>query len=89
VTIENSGQAKTVAMAESMSNFAEHLIRHIHQPVFDKTGLTGTYDFQFIWDPDAPASAPFEKALGLKLDRHKAPVDILVIDHAEKKPVEN
>lgn len=89
VTIKNSDQAKTVALAESMSSFAEHLIRHIHQPVFDKTGLTATYDFQFIWDPDAPASGPFEKALGLKLERHKTPVDILVIDHAEKKPVEN
>jgi uncharacterized protein (TIGR03435 family) len=89
VTIRNSDHAKTVAIVESMSSFAEHLTRHIRQPVFDKTGLTGTYDFQFIWDPDAPASASFEKALGLKLERHKAPVDTLVIDRAEKKPVEN
>ena len=29
------------------------------------------------------------EGLGLKLDRRKAPIDVLVIDHIEKRPTEN
>ncbi len=30
-----------------------------------------------------------EKQLGLKLEKHKRPVRVLVIDHIEEKPTEN
>jgi uncharacterized protein (TIGR03435 family) len=48
--------------------------------------------------PDAPAAEPvgtlslmdaIEKQLGLKLEMHKRPVPVLVIDHMEEKPIEN
>lgn len=46
--------------------------------------------------PDAPPDAPSGpsifaalEGLGLKLESRRAPLDILVIDHAEKAPVEN
>jgi uncharacterized protein (TIGR03435 family) len=34
-------------------------------------------------------SEALRKQLGLKLEKRKGPVDILVVDHAEKTPVAN
>jgi len=71
------------------------------RPVFDKTGLTGKYDFNLQWTPDdrpgdpAPsdASSPglytaLEEQLGLKLEPATGPVKIVIVDHIEK-PSEN
>jgi uncharacterized protein (TIGR03435 family) len=70
-------------------------------PVFDKTGLTGKYDFTLRYhgtrlsdrkaddmDPVQPLDVAIQDQLGLKLKRTKGPVQILVIDHIEK-PSEN
>jgi uncharacterized protein (TIGR03435 family) len=60
--------------------------------VVDRTGLTGRYDFALIFaiDPLAPdaGTAPdifhaVQEQLGLKLESAKAPVDVIVVDHAE------
>jgi len=71
-----------------------------HRPVFDKTGLTGHYDFTVKWllnqlgAADVPGSdlptlpAALQEQLGLKLESTTAPYDTIVIDHAEK-PSEN
>jgi uncharacterized protein (TIGR03435 family) len=67
------------------------------RPVIDATGLTGKYDFTLTFAPEgAPADtdgvnvfAAFEQQLGLKLDPRKLPVEEFVIDHVEKKPIEN
>ena len=70
--------------------------------IFDKTGLTGKYDFTLEWTPDdappamtggAPppdAGGPslftaLEEQLGLKLEPQKGPVDVVVIDHIERR----
>jgi uncharacterized protein (TIGR03435 family) len=43
--------------------------------------------------PDAQSSpnlfTALQDQLGLKLERRKGPVDLLVIDHMEKTPIEN
>jgi uncharacterized protein (TIGR03435 family) len=69
------------------------------RPVVDKTGLDGVYSFDLEWTPEGrtepEAGAPpsifvaLQEQLGLKLEAQKAPVDILVVDHAEKVPTEN
>jgi len=64
------------------------------RPVIDRTGLTGAYDFQLEWLPDddfppTPLSAALQQQLGLKLEAIKAPVEMLVIDRAEKVPSGN
>lgn len=67
------------------------------RPVVDKTGLTGSYDFDLQWaHEDAPAgdaAAPsiftaVQEQLGLKLESTKAPFETVIVDHAEK-PTEN
>jgi uncharacterized protein (TIGR03435 family) len=64
------------------------------RPVFDKTGLSGLYDFTLSWTPpnvqsDSAAAGPsivtaLEEQLGLKLQPTKATVDFLIIDQAER-----
>jgi uncharacterized protein (TIGR03435 family) len=68
--------------------------------VYDKTGLTGEYEFTLEFagsvlpggasDPAGPALfVALEKQLGLKLEKRTAGLDVLVIDHADKVPKEN
>jgi uncharacterized protein (TIGR03435 family) len=66
------------------------------QPVVDKTGLTGNYDFRLSYAPanDANSGLPdfftaVQEQLGLKLESQKIPVDFLVIDRIERVPTEN
>ena len=58
--------------------------------IVDKTGLTGSFDFDLDWtqDPSADASGPslftaLQEQLGLKLESARGPVEVLVIDGAE------
>jgi bla regulator protein BlaR1 len=87
-------------LAESLS-----LMTAVGRPVLDRTGLPGGYSFnadlynvpkglspvefkEAVVNSDAIFSTLPEQ-LGLKLEAQKAPTEILVIDHAEKAPVEN
>lgn len=66
-------------------------------PVVDDTGLSGAYDFELIYErPNRAGKVPPDdivpalplneaiKDLGLRLEKGKAPVEVLVVDHAEK-----
>jgi hypothetical protein len=68
----------------------------VDTPVVDMTGLTGRYDNPIHWrefnDPDNPESAiraALASQFGLALERRRAKVDFLVIDHLERTPIEN
>ncbi len=66
----------------------------LERPVLDKTGLTGQYDYELRWSvdqagagrADGPPSVvtAIQEQLGLKLESIKGPVEIFVIDHAER-----
>lgn len=71
----------------------------LQAPIADHTGLTGTYDLHMHYlpekrklDPNVELEPTVEQAiaeqLGLKLEKGKGPVEVLVIDHMEK-PSEN
>ena len=87
-----------------ISRVYETLYAWIPYLILDETGLRGRYDFDLNIAPYLEAySAPgpgglvdgsgaVNKALqplGLKLQLQKRPVEMLVIDHVEKTPVEN
>jgi uncharacterized protein (TIGR03435 family) len=87
-------------LADSLS-----LMTAVGRPVLDRTGLAGGYSFNAdLYNmPKGLSPAEFKDAmvnsdavfsalpeqLGLKLESQKAPIEILVIDHADKVPVEN
>jgi uncharacterized protein (TIGR03435 family) len=80
-------------------------MRTLDGPLADATGLTGKYDYTIFWsgpatsallgfnqaaDPDGPSIFDaVEDQLGLKIEKRKGPVQMLVVDHIEKKPTEN
>ena len=56
----------------------------LSEPVVDKTGLVGRYDFQLGWgdNPQTPdkISQAILQQLGLKLVAQKVPVEVMIID---------
>lgn len=85
----------------NMSN-GDGIVRGSPPPahVFDKTGLKGEFEFTLEFagsvlpgganDSLAPTLfVALEKQLGLRLERRKAALDVLVIDHADRVPTGN
>jgi len=72
----------------------------LDRQVYDKTGLTGNYDFTLTFEPPRSSSAEsdptgrpsiftaLQEQLGLKLEPTKGPLETVVIDHVER-PSEN
>jgi len=96
------GHLRTTVRAFPMSRIVELFqvqLRRWYQVnyLIDKTGLTGTYDFKLDYSnraPGADSTAPdflvaIEQQLGLKFEKTKLPVDVLVIDHIDKTPTDN
>ena len=87
------GGLSTADVASMLSNFLGG------RPVVDRTGLTGDYEFELRWEPDPPPAAgpdalfdldapalftALQEQLGLKLEATRGPVEVLVIDSAER-----
>jgi uncharacterized protein (TIGR03435 family) len=90
------------AVGWSMNALASALSPFVTRVVFDRTELTGLYDFTVTWTPDEvpqlPPDAPplsidpngptlftaLQEQLGLRLVSARAPVDVLVIDRAQR-----
>jgi uncharacterized protein (TIGR03435 family) len=78
----------------SMADLAQVLSFVTRRLVVDQTGLKGRYDFNLngslpSLDEDDDSAAPsifssVQAQLGLRLKSTKAPMDVLVIDHAER-----
>lgn len=86
------------SLRTSMVQFADLLDGSCPDPVVDLTGLKGRYDFTLdissylggMQPGDLPAvlNEALQKQLGLNLVHRKASLEVLVIDHVEKVPVE-
>ena len=91
------GISAIVGRGVSTSQLADELSADLDTFVSDQTGLTGKYYFGFkflsVQQPSDTADAPsifsvLQDELGLRLEKQKGPVEILVVDHYEK-PSEN
>jgi uncharacterized protein (TIGR03435 family) len=87
-----SGQGATMARLAGELSF-------VGRQVVDRTSLTGSFDVDLEWTPDSPGAAPspdagasiftaIQEQLGLKLEPSTAPLEVIVIDSAER-PAEN
>jgi uncharacterized protein (TIGR03435 family) len=92
----SAGVVAVTGRRVTMTQLAAALERHLGAFVTDETGLSGNYylGFEFAQenhppDVDLPTIFPALQDLGLKLEKRKGPVEVLVVDHVEKTPVEN
>lgn len=78
-----------------LANLVRLLSDQVGRTIVDKTGLNGNYDFKMTFAPDPAPGQPadsdgpsiftaVQQQLGLKLDAQKGPVEVLVIDSAQK-----
>lgn len=78
----------------SMAQLAQRLSRFLECPVLDRTGIDGSFDFEYQFgdatnDEDIPATLRIVmNGIGLDLVRGKGPVETIVVDHVER-PSEN
>lgn len=89
-----------VVQGKSIAEFCRMVEGQLGKPVTDATGLTGTYDFNLGWtlnnptvdastSEDAPTLLSAIHSLGLKLESHKEPLEVLVVDNVTAAPGDN
>ena len=86
---------------QPISRFTFMLTRRMDRPAIDMTGMKGLYTFTidlsglgFNGNPPQDTSAPsifttVQDNLGLRLEAQKAPIEVRVVDRAEKVPTAN
>lgn len=85
----------------TMAQLADFLSPMVQHPVFDRTGLPGTYKFPLEMsmeelgginatpDRSTPSIFTIVEELGLKLESRKEPVEVIIVESGNKIPIEN
>jgi uncharacterized protein (TIGR03435 family) len=94
-----SGHTRVKFIRYSMDQFAKWTRTQTKRPGVDRSGLAGVYDFYLEFgndigkteavDQGQEFSVAVQTQLGLKLVADKTEVDLLVIDHIDRKPTGN
>src|SRR6185437_16624744 len=98
----SGGVEHASANQATITQLIKYLSLGLKRPVVDNTGLSGLYNYNLDYaldlsanaDDVSTASAPdlitaVRQQLGMKLTAKKGPLEIIVIDGAEKTPIEN
>ena len=101
-TPKSTGWAAALGGNGTMPEIADTLARVVGRPVIDRTGMEGTFFYYLNYAPLTPQPADDEadlgppdiftavqEQLGLKLESKREPVEILMVDHAERVPTAN
>jgi uncharacterized protein (TIGR03435 family) len=92
------GHGTIVGQSVGLRLLVLNLSNQLDRQVIDKTGLTGSYDFELKWTPDTgPDGSPppsdtdapslftaLSDQLGLRLESTKGPVEVWVIDGVQR-----
>ena len=104
-----TGKLNLTGQGATLAQLTEFLSKELREPVVDRTGLTGRFNYFLNIEPyfteemrksGGPDGGPppdgasivataIQGQLGLKLESKKAPVEMIVVEHAEKAPTEN
>jgi uncharacterized protein (TIGR03435 family) len=85
--------AHLIGKGSSMEQLIYQLTGRMRTPVRDRTDLAGTFDYDVVFalnDLQVDATSPpplttaIQEELGLKLEKSKIPVEVLIVDHAER-----
>ena len=88
------GRGRIDARSITLDALAERLGRHLDLPVVNRTGLDGAFNILLEWTPDEsretdkPSIFTAVQQFGLRIAAQRVPVQVIVVDHAEK-PSEN
>lgn len=93
---ESNKKGNSLDCHTSLAQLAEQLSANADRPVVDKTMLEGPFEISLHWIPDGLAPdggatllQALPEQLGLRLEAQKAPMEVLVIDSANRVPTEN
>ncbi len=93
-----NGRARITANEVPLSKLADMLSSQLGRPVIDATGMTGNYSFVLYFTPDGQATADsldpsifgaLQDQLGIRLESRRGPVEMLIVDQADKTPSDN
>lgn len=94
-TVPETGLIVITGRRASMADLAATLQRGQATPVWDRTGLSGKYDFEFRYAQDpsvrsetASLGSALQEKLGLSIKKQKGPLETLVVDSIQE-PSEN
>jgi uncharacterized protein (TIGR03435 family) len=80
----------------SLDHLAEALSGQMDSIVVDESGAKATYTFTLEWSPDLNVDGAttsiftaLNEQLGLRLERRRVPVSVLVVDSISKTPTDN
>lgn len=87
------GGTHLVGKSASMDRLVYSLSARLRAPIVDRTGLTGPFDYNIVFSrednpsdtngPPALATA-LQEEMGLRLEKTRSQVEIIVVDHVEK-----
>ena len=85
----SSGDTQASGKSMTTGGFSEVLSRSLGRPVVDETGSKEIFDFKISWaskDEETKASlfAVLQERLGLRVEARRVPVEMFVIDSAER-----
>ena len=86
------GRLTIMGFKVHIADLVKELAVVMDRPVLDRTGFTGEFDLSLNFTPEGAAADPdipnifvaLEEQLGLKLAPARGPVEVLVVDHAER-----
>jgi uncharacterized protein (TIGR03435 family) len=96
--VTDAGHGRLTLKNTTLDGLAERLARITGRPALNRTGIQGVFNMQLTYtpepeNPNLPGNPPslftaIREQLGLRVEAKKTPVEVLVVDHAEK-PDEN
>ena len=96
ISVNGNSKGRHMIGNSSLDSLAESLSRGLDRPVVNMTEIPGKFEYDMEWSSEETAASEFptlftviQQKLGLKLEARKLPVEVLVIDHAEKIATEN